>query len=319
MRIFASILTIFLASLPIFGQVTITGMTLEDVTITAAAVSTPAPDWSSSFGAVWDFENAGSPGISTGGDSNACDLSSFEGSRETGAGDYVHNTASALFEDSSGQGETGNTSCDEVAADLDGTSVTWGAWYYAVGDGTDNDIPNILATDGNGYYLTVSTTSGDLRCAYYQDTSLSYATADSTGDEMPDDEWHHPVCVWDDGSDTLTVFADGAQVGQTGSLTESMDSSAATGVQLAANLHSLDKYIDEAWVYAGVLSGAEIARVAACGVDGADCTCNGTAYVTYGKTDESCVVGNEWACCTGAGTGCVDQDLLTDDCNKVSP
>jgi hypothetical protein len=69
-----------------------------------------------------------------------------------------------------------------------------------------------------------------------------------------------------------------------------------------------------------VLSAAEIARIAACGVDGADCTCNGTAYVDYGKTDESCDGdGDPWECCTAASTGCIDQDLLTDDCNKASP
>jgi len=51
MRILTAILPLFLAALPLFGQVTITGMTLEDVTITAAAVGGPtcSGDWEETF------------------------------------------------------------------------------------------------------------------------------------------------------------------------------------------------------------------------------------------------------------------------------
>lgn len=302
---------------PASADIIVSNISLEGVVLDAFSGSTtPAPDWSQYFTVVYDYENPSTPYINTpsalGG--SACNASVASGTPSTESGTGAVRGAFGLYnEDSGGEADLLVVNCP--ALEMDSQDLTVGGWFlfeddgfsFAWGDVTSNvgfRIQRASATDavsfgmGNGASVDI------------------HVSGDNTWEI---NEWKHIVCWYDFFDEEADCWIDGGSDGAdvTFGFTGGADRTRAYILDVNG---ASDKRADENFKIAGNLSLAAAARIGACGVNGADCLCSGSSYADYGKTDESCLgSGNPWACCTGIGTGCIDQDALTDDCDKATP
>ena len=317
----------FLLTATLSAQVTITGMMLEDVTITAGAVSAPAEDWSGSMVAVYDFESSGSPWDASGGtcaSGTDCDLAATGSpARTTTAGEFIEGTAGAKLDASTTDyiGCTGTT-CENTL--YVGGSFTVGYWgkydstvTSAYSMGRDNN-------SGDGYFVYRQGGTQDKgTCKVGADGSSTSYTHVAGYQVWADDTWMHFACVYDESANTLNAYENGVDDTPASTSTVGVAGTNYTDIRYLSNGATAgtgDSHIDEIFVYDGVLTTTDVARMAACGIDGSECTCEGATYTDTGKTSENCVgSGDPYACCTGSEAGCIDESLLTDDCNKAAP
>jgi hypothetical protein len=302
-------------------------MTLADVTIETESAEAAA-DWSSSFVAIYDFESAGSPWNASAGSCSSgtdCDMSATGSpARTTTSGQYIEGSAGASVDVSQANYyiACAAATCDEIR--IDGTnSLTVGGWLKV--PSTSGDLYFMGRQSLGNYYAYRDAGADDrIRCQAY-DSSPATKTHDGDSSGFPDDAWTHVACVFDEANDTIDSFDNGADdTGQT-SFTGPLATNASLQVRFLTNGvvyggGTGTAYYDTLYVYEGVLTSAELARIGACGIDGADCTCTGATWTTKGKVSANCTdTGDPYACCTGNGTGCIDAALLTDDCNKANP
>jgi len=295
------LLALLLAS-PLSAQVTITGMTLEDVTITAAADTAPAEDWSAYFQAEYGFEASGDPWAnnadSIGG--SGCDMAIQAGTPTRDITTYKVGVASVYITHSDGAPYDqlqDASQCDELTADLIDSTITWGAWVYPETDHFGGIIGNEQSSAGYGMRRGV--TNDNIHCLVGGGTSDTPHLGDAN--EFLEDEWSHQVCVYDHSAQELDSYSGG--VASAVSATSATDGLNVRNPFIGrVTGTSFDRYIDEAWVYAGDLGAVNICRVCSCGVSGAGCTCSGTAWVDEGLNDSDC------GSCT-----------LPTNCNDASP
>ena len=158
-------LLVSLVALPVYGQVTITGMTLEDVTIDASPLSAAAEDWTSYFVAIYDFESSGSPWANhtnaSGG--SGCDMTITGGTPTRDITTYAEKTASVYIEDQSAEGDLLASTCNDLDDDLDNVSITWGLWSYHENDSYDTMWG--YATSGTGYQMKRDSSGDRIQCS----------------------------------------------------------------------------------------------------------------------------------------------------------
>jgi len=256
---------------------------------------TAAPDWSSSFIAVWDFEDSGALGANNGGSCGAdCDLTNTSVTQNTTT--FKQGAAAGEFNASTDELRCPGATCDEL--DLAG-SGTWFAWARLSTD-TDNKSmlrDGQLGTTGRSYLLGRAGGATDtFVCNVIQaDTTVVAQLGDTN--EFPINEWHFVACRFDDSSNTLSLYHDGTVHGTTASPTDmrSVAGDFTLGAETGGS-HWLGQ-IDETGVTSVVLTDADLCRVCSCGVDGSACLCDGgdpTAYHFAGRnaTDcQSCTLG----------------------------
>ena len=130
--------------------------------------------------------------------------------------------------------------------------------------------------------------------------------------------WYHFACTYDHPNQEIDAFIDGAN--EATGVTAATDGLTTIDPRISWTAGATDTYADDVFLYSGELTEPEIARIAACDIDGSECSCNGASWVDKGRVDANCTgSGTPWACCTGSGTGCINDALLTEDCNKASP
>ncbi len=136
---------------------------------------------------------------------------------------------------------------------------TAAAWIHP--DAPASGTQRIIADDqsDNGWWFSLGDPgSNDLRCGI-RDTGGGSGTADTTGNVISADRWHHVVCRYDAGSGTITVFVDGVE-NATG--TETSPSTSGGPLQIgndAGESNHFDGVIDEVRVWNRSLTAEEIA------------------------------------------------------------
>jgi hypothetical protein len=302
---------------PALGQTTISDMEFADVTISSAPTGVAAPDWTSYFVAIYDFESSGDPWANhtnaSGGANCDATVDSGTPTRETGTGDYVQGTASGYGEDSAAQDDTLIVSCSEI--ELDNQDVTMGGWFRFDDDGY-SDLWG-RTTVNIGVRLTRNSVSDAMTFEFGNGTTTDTHTTATDSFEI--NQWYHFVCWFDYSASEADCYIDGGSDGAATSTGYTGGADRNTAYIWVSNGAS-DKWADEPFKYAGILTQAEAARIGACGIDGSECTCNGATWVNKGKVDANCTDADiPYGCCTGSGAGCVDDAALTDDCNKAAP
>lgn len=179
-----------------------------------------------------------------------------------------------------------------------GTTFSWGAWLYAATHPPAADYMEAIARSGNGGYALSRHKTGALNCSVSDGTWHNITTP---ADAFLLGTWLHAACVFDNDNDELSLSINGAMLAQ-GTVADIVNGYRPFGIPTDAPGSGFEGFIDEAFVYAGVLSGAAVRRIYACGIDGSRCECDEAAPAQY-------------AHCGDAHPAC---DMLV-PCNQPSP
>jgi len=266
------LLAALLLASPLSAQVTITGMTLEDVTITAAADTTPAENWADNMVAVFDFEASGDPWKndedSSGG--SGCDATILSGTPTRDVVTFKEGVASGLFEDALGENDVIVTSCNDID-DMADEDVSWGGWVYNLSDSFSRYIG--YNTSGTGFDLRRDSSANALDC-------VVDATVHDGNSWTTTSTWVHVGCSYDFSTGEIESFFNGDA---SGSPTSGQATITARDLRIGGSAGSSDEYTDEVFVYQGEMLEEDFCRIAACDMDGSLCSCNGTAWVDDGR------------------------------------
>lgn len=280
----------------------------------AGGASTPL-DWTASFNAVWLLEEAS--GTRANETSTICGSSCDFSDNNTVTQDTTH-----YIEGSAGASVLGTNNEYLSATSFDtlpGTGdFSVGMWFYNSGSDDIGNILTFLDAQADGIYIQNHSGNNQIGC--YLDGASTLTSPDCDG------EWCHVACTYaNDADDEVNLYIDGAAASSPGTLTSrnSYQGNNNRSVPDYRSAFDIDATFDEVWSIADTeLTGAQIARIAACGVDGTSgpCTCSGTSWTSKGRVDANCTAAdNPYDCCTGNGTGCIDDALITGDCNEAAP
>ncbi|MEQ9323224.1 MAG: LamG domain-containing protein, partial [Polyangiaceae bacterium] len=234
-----------------------------------------APDWSSSFLAVYLFE----PDAPLGGDAsgNGPELAPVMSPDRT---DDAMQGATALVAD----GTSYLTSPSPAFEPEPTQALTIGGWFR-VGGSTDRAL---LIDKGDGTpegYRLARTPAQALVCAGGgQDSD----TADGT---WPDDTWRHAVCRFDPVSGDMDGFLDGVEALVN---TDNLAWNVATDpLSVGGPGSPFAGQLDEVFFIDAWLEPSSLRRIHACGIDGLLCRCDAsepTEYVSCGRqADAGCI------------------------------
>jgi hypothetical protein len=250
-----------------------------------APMPIPAADWSSSMLAVYTFEDANNLGRDSSG--NGLDLSVIALDAPTSAMDpEPHQGAWSLLV-AYGPPQTGLESAATQFESPPDSSITIGGWVKANSHPPAHALDAIARTGTGGYTLARSD-SNALQCGIY-DTSWQFEN--SADDSWPLDTWMHVVCRYDDSSNEVDGFLQGAPVLNRTGVMGTTVGSRTFGVPSAEADWGFDGLLDEVFVVMGALSDDAVARIAACGVDGKKCICDPVTPIGYldcGEEQPSC-------------------------------
>jgi hypothetical protein len=261
--------------------------------------TTAAEDWTSSFTAVWDFEEAAgmaatnATGTICGAD---CDMADSNGVGRSTT-EIRHGEQSADLNGSNDFFSCAAAACETGDGDLKiSDSASWGCWvrttsdggrYVALGAGNDgtNNRPLWRLSRENAFDRQQCgvTTGADV---------LVEASGATDGWEI--NEWNALSCTWDNDADLVTAYRRAVVSGSStaaASLTAASLSNAAIGRNDQASLF-FPGQIDECWLYPGVLTVTQMCRIFSCGVDGASCLCNAADPTKYVDQGNNASIGN---------------------------
>ena len=236
------------------------------------------PSWSNSPTAWWNCESsAGSnvPNESTGTPSTAvdcdtdCDLS--EVNSPTRSTDHIIGAQSCDFQEA----DTDRLRCSDATCgelDMTGTlSFSWFAWFKPRPQTETNFVIDQRQTATGGYDIIRQAALG-VNCRIYNTSG----TQSIQGAGPADNTWIHGMCLWDESTDELQLYLNGASAAGPTAVT---GPSAADAVDFRVSTDSAssdwDGLIDEMGVFAGVkLTAAQICRICSCGLNGENCSCS---------------------------------------------
>ena len=299
------------------AQVAMRDVSIRDLVVGAGA--TAPHDWSGSFVAWWALDDAqdvtewvNSAGTTCGTTVDECNFDTETGTITRNTTIEIEGTAAQTF-DTTDKLLCPNTSgnCDDLAFSGD---VTFGGWVYV-----DSDINTYifrgLVSSAGGYSAWRANSTDDIRCDIADGSDTEVASG--TNGNLPIDTWVAWACIAD-GYDVFEFSSALATPYNDIGDQEAMAAQPFGGFTLGYSTNA-DMVYDMTFVANKALTSAELAHVFACNPDGSDCTCNGATYVS-GRFDTDCdASGDPWECCTGNGTGCLDADWLTGDCNGAAP
>jgi hypothetical protein len=288
--------------------------------LAAPAGEAPA-DWSSSFDGIWLLEESSGTRDNTGtcgGTPSDCDLSEVNPPIGNDTTNKMEGSAAADFT----AANTEYLTCaDATCTTLDYSSdASWGCWARATQDSQDRIIDKEDTTDG---YRLQRRSQDEQRCSVEASNVLVHA--DGANNSWPNDNaYYHVACVFDDVSNTLQPFLNGATSGS-GSTANALGAST-RDFELSANTSGAawEGQLDECWTIGDVLTAAEICRICSIQIDGGLGWCDDTptAYEAC-STDADCN-GRAGACnttdslCTGRNDSkCLGCTLPA--CNAAAP
>jgi hypothetical protein len=256
----------------------------------------PAADWTTAFDAVYTFEDEAElganasrmgPDLLVGADANA-------------GGPEVPQGMSALVLGGGDGLVSGDAFFDTVGP------LTYGGWFLL--DKDDDAAPEIpisrfAAMNGTtaGWRLV---RGGSLRPSCVVGNGNLTADMASSGADRPMEveTWVHIVCLM--GTDDVSLYFDGEHE-ETTSLTGTATSASGATLDIPSPAAPFVGQMDEVFFVRRQLSAAGIARIYACGIDGAKCRCDpegGSSYVYCGRA-MSCAALEAMVPCDAAPPG----------------
>lgn len=269
--------------------ITNTATRTSTASATATATNTPATfvavDWSSCMVAVWEFEEATNAArlnstLATCG--VLCDLDqSNTADQETSI--KVVGSASASMDGSTSTDILGCpfADCGNGQLDVHG-STTWGGFVRVTTDITSTSLLafGTVASGNQAYSVGRDATIDATFCAVTNGAGTRVAT-DSGASAFPIDAWVFNACKFDDAANLMYVCPSAACDAGTAQ-TDMRDQTAGTFTAgLVSATVPLAGYIDESFVYSGVLSNVNLCRICSCGVNGSLCTCDSGTPANY--------------------------------------
>lgn len=297
----------------LMGFVSSNGVVITDGVRTGQEVpsTVSAPSWAPYMVAYWTLDEGGAStrantaGAGTcGGTQSNCDLTR-NGTPTNDTTYFKQGTGSNTFDGSTDWLFCSNATC--TALDIKSTgglhtgSVSFGCWATENTLAASGEIGAIIGKhDGTyGYELLLDyglalATFSTAKCQIDSYTTWipSYSTL-LTAQRAP--FINHYICTYDDASSTQTIYANGnlqKDLGNSGFVgTTYMLTSNSTNFKIGSSGNAGDfyGYVDECFVYRGVLSNRDACRICSCGVDGSLCTCSGdNNWVNKGRWDTDC-------------------------------
>lgn len=280
----------------------------------------PDSTWTATLRGYWKFdETSGNPVDTTGNNSTSANY----GITYDPTGGYRE--GAILMDGSSSYANAGSaSSIDNLFGSGAGTAnASISAWIYPTGLG-ENSNGQIIGKDNaassanptNGWTLRLTGTNQIRFTADNVTTDIDRVSANNA---ITLNAWNHVVVTWD-GSNTATnikIYVNGAEVSYATTTDGSgnKNSDAANNLVIGNNrVASLTRtfagYIDELYVFTGILSTAEISRLNSRGCKSPG-TCTATAQMEYNTTDKAFRVcdGVNWLQ-IGCTTPAVNPDTL---------
>lgn len=238
---------------------------------------TAPTDWSSSFVAWWDMDEASGTRDALGSCGADCDLSATTTS--PGAGTYFkEGTGSSGWVSSNDENlRCADATCDEL--DFTSTDVTYGGWFRFTAPtqgGTETFV--LENTDASSGYAARIDLNEKWKCTVATGASFTPAVGTTT---VSDSVWRFLVCRYTNSGPTLEAMVN-INTEATASPTGIAADAGQFELGLAVTDRSIDGDVDMVFVIDDTLTNAELCRIAACGIDGSLCSCNGADYLDTG-------------------------------------
>lgn len=280
------------------------------VTPTSTPVLLALTDWTSSYVAVWNMEEAtnatriNAVGATCG---SACDLTAVN-TADKNTTNFVQGTASA---EADGSTATDVLSCTfaNCGTELNvATSASWGCFARITADGTASamQFAGTLASGNLSYAMIRDTTNDTLECRVIESGGTD-RILHSANNAFPVNTMTSGVCTFNDSTNVLSTYTNSGT--PTTGTCNTMKSVAAGTMNILANTASggtptvWTGQVDQCFVKVGVLIAADICRMCSCGIDGSLCSCIAAAPTTY--------------YISGRNTSCNTCSLPA--CNKAAP
>ncbi len=279
------------ATVTVTSTPTITNTPAPTATPTATSGDVSAPDWSSSFVAVWEMDEAsGATRASTGTCTTDCALANNNNVlKDTTSGHYAFGSGGAQADTSLSE----YLSCDAgTCNEINLASVagaTWGCYGYVP---TDAEAGTMMywTSATNRWNIQRTTTNNNVTCqskpaataAVSANTALNSWTANSLT---------FAACTFDDANNELKAYAGGSGFGS--AATQSDIGSTTTGTfQAGGGDFGWTGTVDTCFVEDHELSDTDICRICSCGINGAlgGCVCSGggASYTNTGLNATKC-------------------------------
>lgn len=296
--------------------------------ITSLVISGVAPaDWSSSFVAWWDEEEANGAtalnhaGTTCGSDCNLTDTNTV--TRDTT--NFVEGIKAANFVGASNQyQDCADATCDELDCGADPT-LTFGLWLRPV------DLTVTRRTIGNynnidaGYQGEVTTT-GALNCTIGDGGAL--VTASSATSTAASSTWVHYACKL--SMDVIQVYANGVASGSPAPQHQCFGETQPFRLSSTSTTVDMDARVDEPFMTHKALTTAQICRVCSLGIDGSYGLCDGLVPTEYRtcSTDADCQTFSAHGKCDTTSGTCQGRNHSTNPgcggcaltaCNATAP
>jgi len=309
-------LLLLLAS-PALGQVVFQDVSVRAINLDFAG-GAPPNDCTGSFVSWWNMDQGDSAtrtndvGTTCGSDCNL--INNVSVLQDTS--NYVEGSASADFQ----RADSDHLNCNAVSTVCEelwiGPDVTFGGWVRPEAENVQYNIADYeSATKGHILQARGDVAGDPFRLGIADGSDL--VEVDGTTD-FAADTWYYVVGRANSTTDTITINVNGSDENST--TQQDMATYASNPIYSHSGGNALEGQLDSQWVYDGVLTEAWIAHFGACEPDGSDCLCSGATYTDEGKVDANCTgVGTPYDCCTGSGTGCIDDAELTGNCNATCP
>lgn len=239
-----------------------------------------AADWTGAVDALYTFERA-PPELGSDASGKAHDLDSIASPVRDEARRREGEFGVTL------DGDDGFESDDPIFDTPDGTSVTFGGWFFVT---ATDDITVMGKHDNVDGYLLQREANGAFPICTTEMDDTSYFTAFGEADSWPLDTWVHVVCRIDPTASTVAVLTSTApplvETTQSARLGDAADPPFALGAGLTgADPFAYVGSLDEIFFVRRALEIASVLRIRACGVDGRGCTCDpgdSTRYLSCG-------------------------------------
>lgn len=268
---------LLLLAAPIAAQYTLREVSVANLSVEEG--SSLAPDESTTFIAVWYMEEASGNRASSGSCTTDCAMIEH-GTITQDTTNKQQGTASASDTESTANYlDCANATCDEIMLS---DSFTVGGWLRPSSSGGGSGYLLRAGNGTTGYQAGIDENNDALDCVVQTTTQSS---ANST---LTDDAWNHVACRWDNATDEIQPFIDGAASGSPGTQT-TMTAWTSTAIAFGSTSNPLYGNIDEMFVIGQALSDAEICYICSCGIDNEQaCACSGTSFASTGRRVSSC-------------------------------
>lgn len=281
---------------PPAGVTTTTTTTLATTTTTATL-----PDWSASFIAVWNLDEASGTRAASGGSCAAgsdCDLTDVDtvGSDAT---EKIEGARSALFTGGGTESlECADATCDELDFTSSGglggdyTILEWARCNSTSSDINlvENGVLSGLSTPNGPGYLIQRISTSNRHQAYTNDGSTTLSTG-SPPDSMPVDTWTHLGVRFNDTSNLYEALLNGTTSGAPISVTTAVPGTADFKLFVGGSVPpGVSCRVDELAIDNAALTNAQICRICSCRIAGTACKCggDGTVYAVSGDNATRC-------------------------------